>query len=165
MTIATMPVRERTRCEAPPEDPPPLTPVPAPPLAPAPAPPRPALSAEELVALAVAAGSEDPGVAADLVFAAAEGSRDRLSAACSLLVRRLKLRSDDVEATRALRILERALVRAPYPDGPWRWAHHLSSRRMRTAERRRRRAVRRRRSAPRLTNRAAWRLASPPRRH
>jgi hypothetical protein len=126
-----------------------MTPRPAP--APTAAPARPApLPAEELVALSVAAGAKDPDVAAERVFAAADGSRDRLSAATSLLIHRLKLRSSDLEATLALRIIERALVRAPYPDGPWRWAHNLNPRRTRAVERRRRRTARRRRTGPRL---------------
>ena len=109
------------------------------------------LSAEALVAIAVAAGPADPAVAADRVYAAADGSRDRLNAAASLLIERLKRRSDDFEATLALRIVERALVRAPYPDGPWRWAQDLNPRRVRAAERRRRRAVRRRTGRTRRT--------------
>jgi len=100
----------------------------------------------KLTKLAVAAGP-----------VAAEGSRARLSAAASILIERLKLRSDDFEATRALRIVERALARAPYPDGPWRWANDLNSRRVRATKRRRRRAARRRRTGPRLPSRARWR--------
>ena len=114
-----------------------------------------------LVAIAVAAGPGDPGPAADRVYAAAEGSRDRLSAAASLLIERLKLRSDDFEATLALRIVERALARTPYPDGPWRWANNLKPRRVRAIKRRRRRAVRRRRAGPRLPSRATTRSAWP----
>ena len=111
--------------------------------------------AEELVALAVRAASDDPGIAADRLYAAAEGSRDRLLAATSLLIDRLKRHCADFEATLALQILERALVRTPYPDGPWRWADNLSPRRVRAAKRRRRRALRRR-SGPGLPDRAAW---------
>jgi hypothetical protein len=129
---------------------------------PAPAPlPVPAwaspLAAEDLVVLALAAGCEDSGLAVDRIFAAADGSRDRLGAVASLLIERLKLRSDDMEASLALSIVERALVRAPYPDGPWRWAHSLRPRRLRAAERRRRRAVRRRRTGTRWPDRANWR--------
>jgi hypothetical protein len=157
MTAMPMPVREEIP-RASPEEAPSISPTkgPAPALAPAGTGPLPA---EELVALAVAAGAADPGVAADRVYAAADGSRDRLSAAASLLIERLKLRSDDFEASLGLRIVERALVRAPYPDGPWRWAHDLDPRRVRAAKRRRRRAVRRRRSGPRLPDRGAWRRA------
>jgi len=108
---------------------------------PTPAPARPGpLTAEGLVALAVSVAPADLDVATDLVYGAADGSRGRLTAACSLLIHRLKRRSDDFEATLALRILERALVRTPHPDGPWRWADNLSPRRVRAVERRRRRA-------------------------
>jgi hypothetical protein len=116
------------------------------------------LSAEELVALALSAGSAEPAAAAGRVYAAADGSRARLTATASLLIERLKLRSDDFEASLALRIVEDALLRTPYPDGPWRWAHGLDRRRVRCAERRRRRAVRRRRSGRRLPDRGALRL-------
>jgi hypothetical protein len=156
MTLTRLPVRDESP-SAPSGEAPAITPTPAP-APPTPAGPGPP-SAEELVALAVAAGPTDPGVAGDPEYAAADGSRARRCAAASLLIERLKLRSDDFEATLALRIVERALVRAPYPDGPWRWAHALSPRRMRAAERRRRRAVRRRRTGPRLPDRGAWRSA------
>jgi len=118
-------------------------------------------TAEELLAVAVAAAAEDLDVAADTVFAAADGRRDSLSAAASLLIQRLKLRSDDLEASLALRIVEKALARAPYPDGPWRWAENISLRRQRNADRRRRRAIRRRRAGPRLPDRAVWRSRAP----
>jgi len=144
MTATTIPVREESPWASPEE---------------APAIGRGPLSAEELVALTVAAEPADPGAAADRVYAAANGSRDRLTAAASLLIERLKLRSDDFEASLALRLVERALVRAPYPDGPWRWAHDLNPRLVRAAKRRRRRAVRRRRTGPRLPDRGAWRPA------
>ena len=120
-----------------------------------------ALTAEKLLAVALAAATEDPDVAADAVFAGAHGRRDTLSAAASLLIQRLKLRSDDQAASLALRIVEKALVRAPYPDGPWRWAENISPRRQRSADRRRRRAIRRRRAGPRLPNRAVWRSQAP----
>jgi len=149
MTATTMPVRDGTP-SASPEEAPVLGSTTAPAPARAPAGPGP-LSAEELVALAVADASADPAVPADRVYAAADGNRDRLSAAASLLIERLKRRSDDFEATLALRIVERALVRAPYPDGPWRWAHDLNPRRVRAAERRRRRAIRRRTRGTRRT--------------
>jgi hypothetical protein len=153
MTLAPSPVREETPRATPPGAAPAVTPTPAP--APAAAPARSGpLPAEELVALAVAAGTEEPDVAAARVLAAADKSRDRLSAARSLLIHRLKVRSSDLEATLALRIVERALVRAPYPDGPWRWAQSLSPKRRRAVERRRRRAVRRRRTGPRLPDRS-----------
>ena len=158
MTPTTLPVREE-KAPAPPTEAPAITPTPAP-APPAPAGPSPR-SPEELVALAVAAGPEDPRPAADRVYRAADGSQARLSAAVSLLIERLKLRSDDFEATLALRIVERALARAPYLDGPWRWAHNLSHRRVRATKRRRRRAVRRRRAGPRLPNRATWRSTWP----
>ena len=149
MTARTVPVREEPPW-APPREAPVLEPTTAPAAARAPAVSGP-LSAEELVTMAVGAGPADPAVAADRVHAAADGSRDRLNAAASLLIGRLKRRSDDFEATLALRIVERALVRAPYPDGPWRWAHDLNPRRVRAAERRRRRAVRRRTGRTRPT--------------
>jgi hypothetical protein len=156
MTLTTLPIREETTLAPPTEARAVPTPAPAPP-APAGSGPR---SPEELVALAVAAGPEDPGPAADRVYTAAQGSRARLSAAASVLIERLKLRSDDFEATLALRIVERALTRAPHPDGPWRWADDLNPRRVRATRRRRRRAVRRRRTGPRLPSRAgrpsAW---------
>lgn len=60
----------------------------------------------------------------------------RLLRARSLLIRRIRLHRDDFEATNALRIVERALAAAPYPDGPWRWQHRLSPRRIRAARRR-----------------------------
>jgi hypothetical protein len=100
-------------------------------------------SPEKLVALAVAAGG-NPDVTADVVFTAAHGRSDLLTAGASLLIQRLKLRSDDRDASLALPIMERALARAPYPDGPWRWAQNISPRRRRSAERRRRRELRRR---------------------
>lgn len=156
MTLAPLPVRKGRASTAPPEEGPARTPTPAP--AAAPAWPG-TLTAEELVALAVTAAAKDPDVAAEQIFAAANGSRDLLSAAASVLIERLKLRSSDLEATLALRIIERALVRASYPDGPWRWARDLSPRRMRAVERRRRRAIRRRHGRPRLRDRLAWRSA------
>jgi hypothetical protein len=64
-----------------------------------------------------------------------------LRRARSVLIRRLRLRSDDFEATLALRIVERALAAAPHPDGPWRWQQQLNPRRTRAV---RRRAARRR---------------------
>jgi hypothetical protein len=94
-----------------------------------------------LVAQAIAAGTTDPRRAAERLLAAADRDRQRLERAASLLIQRLKLRSDDVEATLALRIVERALAGAPYPDGPWRWHQRLSPRRIRAT---RRRAARRR---------------------
>jgi len=154
MTATTMPLDETPRGS--PREAPPFRPMTVLASAPAPAGPGPQ-SAEELTALAVAAGPADPAVAADGVYAAADGSRDRLTAAAALLIERLKRRSDDFEASFALRIVERALVRAPYPDGPWRWAQDLSAHRVRGARRRRRRVVRRRRTGPRLPDRGAWR--------
>jgi hypothetical protein len=157
MTVATQQVQVGTPWEAVPEGRPEITT-----LAPETAPESPGpLTAEELVALALAGGAEDPDIAADTVFAAAGGRRDRLSAAASLLIQRLTLRSDDLEASLALRIVERALVRAPYADGPWRWAQNISPRRQRSADRRRRRAVQRRRTGPPMPNRAAWRSWRP----
>jgi hypothetical protein len=71
-------------------------------------------------------------------------SRARLTTEASLLIDRLKRRSDDFEATLALRAVERDLARLPHPDGPWRWARDINPRRVRAARRRRRRAHRRR---------------------
>ena len=113
--------------------------------APGPRPRRPARAtasdADALVAQAIAAGTTDPRRAAERLLAAANRDRERLERAASALIQRLTLRSDDFEATLALRIVERALAAAPYPDGPWRWHQRLSSRRIRAT---RRRAARRR---------------------
>jgi hypothetical protein len=97
--------------------------------------------AEALVAQAIAAGTADPRRAAERLLAAAGEDRARLERATSVLIRRLQLRSDDFEATLALRIVERALAATPYPDGAWRWQQRLSPRRIRAT---RRRAARRR---------------------
>jgi hypothetical protein len=99
--------------------------------------------AEASVVQAISVGTDDPRRAAERLFVAAEGSRDRLSRARSVLSERLHLRSDDFEATLALRIVERALAQTPYPDGPWRWQRELSRRRIRAANRRRAKATRR----------------------
>jgi hypothetical protein len=128
---------------------------------PGPRPGRPALvaltDADALVAQAIAAGAADPRRPADRLLAAADRDRERLERAASVLIQRLTLRSNDLEATLALRIVERALAAAPYPDGPWRWHQRLSPRRIRAT---RRRAARRRfrdgrqptkRPRPRLT--------------
>jgi hypothetical protein len=93
------------------------------------------------VAQAIAAGTTDPRQAAERLLAAADRDRERLELAASTLTQRLTRRSDDFEATLALRIVERALAAAPYPDGPWRWHQRLSPRRIRAT---RRRAARRR---------------------
>lgn len=93
------------------------------------------------MAQAIAAGTADPGRAGERLLAAAGWDRERLERARSLLIRRLQVRSSDFEATLALRILERALQRAPDRDGPWRWQRQLSPRRLRAT---RRRAARRR---------------------
>lgn len=66
--------------------------------------------AEALVVHAIPAGTENPRRAARRLFVAADGSRDRLSRARSVLSERLHIRSADVEATLALRIVERALA-------------------------------------------------------
>ena len=97
--------------------------------------------ADALVAQAVAAGTADPRRAAERLLADADLDRERLERAASVLIQRLSLRSDDFEATLALRIVERALAAAPYADGPWRWQQRLSPRRIRAT---RRRAARRR---------------------
>ena len=97
--------------------------------------------ADTLVAQAIAAGTTDPRRAAERLLAAADRDREGLELAASALVQRLTRRSDDFEATLALRIVERALAAAPYPDGPWRWQQRLSPRRIRAT---RRRAARRR---------------------
>ena len=96
---------------------------------------------DALVAQAIAAGTADPRRAAERLLAAAGRDRERLERAASVLIQRLTLRSNDFEATLALRIVERALAAAPYPDGPWRWQQQLSPRRIRAT---RRRAARRR---------------------
>ena len=96
---------------------------------------------DALVAQAIAAGNADPRRAAERLLAAACQDRQRLERAASVLIRRLQVRSNDFEATLALRIVERALAAAPYPDGPWRWQQQLSPRRIRAT---RRRAARRR---------------------
>lgn len=91
--------------------------------------------AEAFVAQAIAAGTADPRRAAERVLTAADGDRERLERAASMLIQRLQRRSDDFEATLALRIVERALAAAPYPDGPWRWQQRLSPRRIRATRR------------------------------
>lgn len=106
--------------------------------------------ADALVVQAIAAGTTDPRRAAERLLTAAGRDRDRLERAASVLIQRLKLRSDDFEATLALRIVERALAAAPYPDGPWRWQQRLSPRRIRAT---RRRAARRRFTDGRLPTR------------
>lgn len=115
--------------------------------------PVPVTDADALVAQAVAAGTSDPRRAAERLLAAADCDRERLEPAASVLIERLKLRSNDFEATLALRIVERAIAAAPYPDGPWRWHHQLSPRRIRAtrrrADRRRFRDGRRRAIRPR----------------
>ena len=88
---------------------------------------------DALVAQAIAAGTADPRRAAERLLWAAKGDRERLERAASALIQRLQLRSDDVEATLALRIVERAVAAVPYPDGPWRWHQRLSPRRIRAA--------------------------------
>lgn len=103
------------------------------------------------------AGDLDPWRAAERLFVAAGGSRDRLSRARLVLSERLHVRSDDSEATLALRIVERALAKAPYPDGPWRWQRELSPARIRAANRRRVKATRRAERARNLRRRATWR--------
>lgn len=113
--------------------------------------------AEALVVHAILAGTEDPQRAAGELFVAADGSRDRLSRVRSVLSERLHLRRADVEATLALRIVERALAQTPYPDGPWRWQRELSPRRIRAANRRRAKATRRAERARHLRRRANWR--------
>lgn len=123
------------------------------------APPTGPLPAEALVAQAVAAGTGDPRRVAELLLAAAGGSRERLSGTRLILSERLHLRSDDLEATLAMRIVERALAQAPYPDGPWRWQQQLSPRRIRAFVRRRARQARRRSAHP-LRRRANWRTTS-----
>ncbi|HKY75215.1 MAG TPA: hypothetical protein VJS45_03675 [Acidimicrobiia bacterium] len=107
--------------------------------------------------MAIAAGDEDPVLAAGRLLAAAGASRERLERAHLILIERLRSHSNDFEATFALRIVERALDEAPYPDGPWRWQHELSPRRMRATRRRRARAIRRGRGGPHLQRRASWR--------
>lgn len=116
--------------------------------------------ADALVAQAIAAGTADPRRAAERLLAAAQGDRERLKRAASVLIQRLQLRSNDLEATLALRIVERAVAAAPYPDGLWRWHQRLSPRRIRAT---RRRAAGRRfrngrqpniRPRPRLTGRS-----------
>jgi hypothetical protein len=97
------------------------------------------LSAEALVAQAVAAGTADPGRAGERLLSAAGWDRKLLEEARSLLTRRLQDRSNDFEATPALRIVERALQGAPMADGPWRWQRQLSPRRIRATRRRARR--------------------------
>jgi hypothetical protein len=92
--------------------------------------------ADCLVAQATAAGTADPRRAAERLLATAHRDRERLGRAASVLIRRLQVRSDDFEATLALRIVERALAAAPYPDGPWRWQQRLSPRRIRATRRR-----------------------------
>lgn len=97
--------------------------------------------ADTLVVQAIAAGTTDPRRAGEALLAAADRDPERLERAVSVLIQRLKFRSDDFEATLALRIVERALAAAPYPDGPWSWRQRLSPRRIRAT---RRRAARRR---------------------
>lgn len=97
--------------------------------------------ADTLVAQAIAAGTTDPRRVAERLLAAAGRDRDRLERAASTLIQRLTIRSDDFEATLALRIVERALAAAPYPDGPWRWHQRLSPRRIRATRRRAARPV------------------------
>jgi hypothetical protein len=114
-----------------------------------------------LVTQAISADTEDPWRAAERLFVAAGGSRDRLSRARSVLCERLHVRSDDFEATLALRIVERALAQAPYPDGPWRWQRELSPARIRAANRRRVKATRRAERARSLRRRrATWRSST-----
>jgi hypothetical protein len=85
---------------------------------------------DALVAQAIVAGTAEPRPAAERLLAAAGRDREHLDRAASVLIQRLKLRSDDFEATLALRIVERALAATPYPDGPWRWHERLSPRRI-----------------------------------
>jgi hypothetical protein len=66
--------------------------------------------AAALVAQAIAAGTGDPRRAAERLLAAADRDQARLERAASLLIQRLKLRSNDFEATLSLRIVERALA-------------------------------------------------------
>ena len=68
---------------------------------------------------------------ADLLALAGD-RREPLEVARAEMLRRLARRTDDFEATHALRLIEGALVKATQPDGPWRW-----SRRVRRGRRRR----------------------------
>src|SRR5436853_6890541 len=61
---------------------------------------------ETLAARAIAAGASDPTQAAQWVLDAAGRRVEPLRSARSLLTRRLQIRSDDFEATLALRIVE-----------------------------------------------------------
>jgi hypothetical protein len=99
------------------------------------------VAGETLLARAIAAGAADPAQVAQRLLDAADRRVEPLRSARSTLTRRLQLRSNDFEATLALRIVERALAEARHPDGPWRWQNDLSPRRVRAA---RRRAARRR---------------------
>ena len=112
------------------------------------------LSAEALVTEAIAAGGADPGRAGERLLSAAGWDGKLLEEARSLLIRRLQARSNDLEATLALRIVERALQGAPLVDGPWRWQRQLSPRRIRATRRR----AARRRARPRSGTRVQpWR--------
>jgi hypothetical protein len=101
------------------------------------------LNADTLVAQAMAAGSTDPRPAAERLLVTVGRSPERLGGARSILIRRLQIRSDDLEATLALRIIERAVADAPDPDGPWCWPLRLSPGRIRAPTWRRARAIRR----------------------
>jgi hypothetical protein len=75
------------------------------------------VAGETLVARAIAAGAADPAQAAQRLLDAADRGVEPLRSARSTLTRRLQLRSDDFEATLALRIVERALAEARIRTG------------------------------------------------
>jgi hypothetical protein len=52
-------------------------------------------------------------------------------------VHRLHRPGEDFAATEALRVVDAALALAPWPDGPWRWQHNLTSGSRRVRRRRR----------------------------
>ena len=57
--------------------------------------------------------------------------QEPLEVARGTLHRRLARRTDDFEATNALRLVEGALAKATQPDGPWRWSTRVQRRRRR----------------------------------
>ena len=73
-------------------------------------------------ALAPAHTPEDRERAIADLLDLAGARREPLEAVRGEFQRRLSRRSDDFDATHALRLVEGALVQATRPDGPWRWA-------------------------------------------
>ena len=73
-------------------------------------------------ALERAATPEDRDRAIAALLDLAGARREPLEAVRAELQRRLSRRSDDFDASHALRLVEGALVQATRPDGPWGWA-------------------------------------------